>query len=146
MQVNRTGYLLFAVFGGGGLIFIALGLLLPLDAAGLTFLGIGGIWVLVTLGLIGYAIHGSFKARHDQWLYKNGVKGKGTLLAATQGVIVNEQPHMTLTLDLDVPGQEPRQVDRSMIVSRFAAQRFHKGLVLPVYVNPQDPDDILVVW
>jgi hypothetical protein len=145
MQVNRTGYLLFAVFGGGGLVMIGLGLLLP-DFAGFTFLLIGGIWFLVTLILIGYAIRSAFKARHDQWLFKNGVRGKGTLVAAWSGVIVNEQPHMTLELDVDIPGQTPRRVKRSMIVSRFAAQRFHKGMVLPVYVHPQDPEDILVVW
>jgi len=33
-----------------------------------------------------------------------------------------------------------------LVISRFAAVRMEPGLVLPVYVNPRDPDDILVVW
>ena len=53
---------------------------------------------------------------------------------------------MTLVLDLEVPGQPPRRVSRRLIVSNFAAHLMQPGLVLPVYVNPQDPDDILVVW
>ena len=45
-----------------------------------------------------------------------------------------------------MPGQAPRRVKRRLIISDFAAHLMQPGLVLPVYVNPQDPDDILVVW
>lgn len=53
---------------------------------------------------------------------------------------------MTLELDVDLPGAAPRRVRRRLIISAFAAQLMQPGLVLPVYVNPRDPDDILVVW
>jgi len=57
-------------------------------------------------------------------------------LAETQG----------LELEVDVPGHAPRRVRRRLIISDFAAHLMRPGLVLPVYVNPRDPDDILVVW
>ena len=38
------------------------------------------------------------------------------------------------------------RVRRRLIISDFAAHLMRPGLVLPVYVNPRDPDDILVVW
>jgi hypothetical protein len=145
MQVNRTGYLLFALFGLGGLAFIVLGIALP-SVAGGTFLLIGIIWVLVTAGLIVYAIRQRQKGEHDEWLWKTGVRGKGTLVGANSGALINEQPLMTLELDLDVPGQQPRRVKRKVIISNFAAHIMEPGLVLPVYVNPQDPEDILIVW
>ena len=28
----------------------------------------------------------------------------------------------------------------------FSARRMEEGLVLPVYVNPQDADDFVLVW
>jgi hypothetical protein len=144
MQVNRTGYILFAIFGLGGLLFIGLGIALP--TVGFTFLLIGIIWVAVTAGLIVYAIQQRGKGKHDEWLWKTGIRGKGTLVSASSGAIVNEQPVMTLELDLDLPGQERRRVKRKLIISNFAAHIMQPGLVLPVYVNPQDPEDILIVW
>jgi hypothetical protein len=145
MQVNRTGYLLFALFGGGGLLFMVLGIVIG-GAVAPTFILLGGIWVLVTLGLIVYAITQARKGRHDQWLWKNGLRGRGTLVSARSGARINEQPLMTLELELEVPGQAPRRVSRRLIISDFAAHLMQPGLVLPVYVNPQNPDDVLVVW
>ena len=53
---------------------------------------------------------------------------------------------MKLTLDLDVPGVGRREVKRRELMSVFAANRIAPGLVLPVYVNPEDPDDFVLVW
>jgi hypothetical protein len=60
--------------------------------------------------------------------------------------IPESQPLMTLEVDVDVLGHAPRRVRRRLIISDFAAHLMQPGLVLPVYVNPRDPDDILVVW
>jgi hypothetical protein len=144
VQVNRTGYFLFALFGIGGIVFIVLGIAFPV--VGATFLLIGVIWVLVTAGLIVYAIRQRRRGEHEQWLAKTGLRGKGTLVSASSGALINEQPLMTLELDVDVPGQAPRRVKRKLIISDFAAHLMQPGLVLPVYVNPKDPDDLLIVW
>jgi hypothetical protein len=144
VQVNRTGYFLFALFGIGGIVFIVLGIAFPV--VGATFLLIGVIWVLVTAGLIVYAIRQRRRGEHDHWLAKTGLRGKGTLVSASSGALINEQPLMTLELDVDVPGQAPRRVKRKLIISDFAAHLMQPGLVLPVYVNPKDPDDLLIVW
>lgn len=148
MQVNRTGYLLFALFGLGGVAFLALGLVVgsTFTAGGATFLMIGGIWVAVTIGLMLYAVHQRLRGNRDQELFKTGLRGRGTIVNATVGMLVNEQPRMTLTLDVEIPGHEPRRVTRKLIVSSFAAGRMQPGLVLPVYTDPADPEDLLVVW
>ena len=145
MQVNRTGYFLFALFGLGGLAFMIAGILIGGGVAP-TFILIGGIWVLVTLGLIVYAIRQNKQGQHDQWLWKSGIKGRGTLVSAGGSVVINEQPLLKMVLDLKVPGMEPRRVERKVIVSNFAAPLMDPGLVLPVYVNPSDPEDILIAW
>ncbi len=145
MQINRTGYFLLALFGIGGLIFLISGILIGGTLAG-TFVPLGGIWVLVVVGLIVYAIRQARQGRHEQWLWKTGIKGRGTLVSAHSGALINDQPLMTLELDLDVPGQGPRRVKRKLVISNFAAGVMQPGLVLPVYVNPQDPEDILIAW
>jgi len=144
MQLNRTGILLFCLFGLGGAVFIVLGLLIPAVAA--TFLLIGAIWLLTVAGLMVYAVRQRRQGKHDEWLWKTGIKGKGTLVSARSGAVINDQPVMTLELDVDVPGQERRRVRRKLLISNFAVHVMQPGLLLPVYVNPQNPDDILVVW
>jgi hypothetical protein len=141
MQINRTGYFLLGFFLIGGLIFTALEFtVFPFP------IFLGPIWVLVSVGLGIYAIQQSRKGRHEQWLFKTGLRGKGTLVGARSGALINEQPLMTLELDVEVPGQEARRVTRKLIISNFAAHLMQPGLVLPVYVNPRDPEDILIVW
>jgi hypothetical protein len=141
MQINRTGYFLLVFFFVGGLAFTVLEFtVFPFPIL------LGPIWVVVSVGLGIYAIRQARKGRHEQWLWKTGLKGKGTLVSARSGALINDQPLMTLELDLEVPGQAPRRVKRKLIISAFAAPLMQPGVVLPVCVNPQDPDDILVVW
>ena len=136
MQINRTGYGLLALFGLGGITFI---LLLPWNP-------IGYIWVVTTIGLIAYAIVQSRKAKRDMKLFKTGIRGRATVVEARSGALINDQPMMHLKLDLDVPGQGQRSVDRKELMSSFVAYRIKPGLVLPVVVDPQDPDEFVLVW
>ena len=141
MQINRTGYFLLALFGLGGVGFTILEFtVLPFPIL------LGPIWMIVAAGLGVYAIQQARKGRHDRNLFETGIKGRGTLVSASSGMVINEQPVMTLELDLEVAGQAPRRVKRRLIVSNFAAGLMRPGTVLPVYVNPQDPEDVLVVW
>ena len=141
MQINRTGYFLLAFFFIGGLIFTVLEFtVFPFP------IFLGPIWVIVSVGLGIYAIRQARRGRHEQWLWKTGLRGRGTLVSARSGALINEQPLMTMELDLEVPGQSPRRVSRRLIVSDFAAPLMQPGVVLPVYVNPGDPEDILIVW
>jgi hypothetical protein len=141
MQINRTGYYLLGFFFLGGVVFTVLEFtVFPFPIL------IGPIWVVVSVGLGIYAIQQSRKGRHEQWLFRSGLRGKGTLVSASSGALINEQPLMTLELDVEVPGQGSRRVRRKLIISNFAAHLMQPGLVLPVYVNPRDPEDILIVW
>jgi hypothetical protein len=141
MQINRTGYFLLGFFFIGGLVFTVLEFtVFPFP------IFLGPIWMVVSIGLGVYAIRQARRGRHEQWLWKTGMRGRGTLVSARAGALINEQPLMTLELDLELPGQPPRRVSCRLIVSSFAAPLMRPGLVLPVYVNPADLEDILVVW
>jgi hypothetical protein len=147
MQLNRVGIGLIAFFGLAGAAFAIVPILagVPGEVAGI-LASIGVIWVLVAGGLLWYAKRQERKAAHQDWVFRQGLRGTATVLAASSHAEVNEMPLMSLRLDLDVPGIGTREVKRREIMPVFAATRMEPGLVLPVYVNPEDADDFVLVW
>lgn len=147
MQLNKVGIGLIAFFGLAGLAIAALPLVISMPAeAALTLVLLGGIWAIVAFGLVLYARHQQRKAAHHDWIFQQGLRGTATVLYAGSNATVNEMPLMSLRLDLEVPGHETREVKRREIMPVFAARRMEPGLTLPVHVNPNDPDDFVLVW
>jgi hypothetical protein len=147
MQLNKVGISLIAFFGLAGAAFAIVPILVgaPGEIAGI-FASIGVIWVLVAAGLYWYARRQQRKAAHNDWIFRQGLRGTATVLSAGSSATVNEMPLMSLRLDLEVPGHGSREVKRREIMPVFAASRMEPGLVLPVYVNPQDPGEFVLVW
>lgn len=147
MQLNKVGISLIAFFGLAGAAFAIVPILIgvPGEVAGI-LASIGVIWVLVALGLLWYARRQEKKAARNDWIFRQGLRGTATVLAADSSATVNEMPLMSLRLELEVPGQGRREVKRREIMPVFAANRMETGLVLPVYSNPQDPDEFVLVW
>jgi hypothetical protein len=150
MRLNRLGVKIIAVFALAGLAMIGLGALALQDS----FLGtpaavvlglMGFAYVLTALIAIGIAIRARTKIDNNRWLARNGLRGRATVVEASSEMSVNEQPLFRLVLDLDFPGRPRRRVTRSIIVGSFAARRMKAGLV-PAYANPQDAEDLLIVW
>jgi hypothetical protein len=143
MQINRTGIFLLLFFGLFGLAMVVA----PIPGeAGWILKSIGLIWLAVTLGLLVFARRQKRKAAHQDWVFRNGISGSATVLDASSHTTVNEMPLMSLRLDLDVPGVGRREAKRRELMSVFAANRVGPGLVLPVRVNPEDPDDYILIW
>jgi hypothetical protein len=147
MQLNKTGIGLIAFFGLAGAAFAIIPILagVPGEVAGI-LASIGVIWVLVAAGLLWYAKRQQRKAAHQDWVFQQGLRGTATVLSAGSHAEVNEMPLMSLRLELDLPGFGKREVKRREIMPVFAASRMEPGLVLPVYVNPKDADDFVLVW
>jgi len=147
MQLNRVGIGLIAFFGLAGAAFAVAPILIgvPGEVAGILAM-VGVIWVLVAAGLAWYARRQKRKAAHQDWIFQQGIRGTATVLYAGSHSTVNEMPLMSLRLDLEVPGAGTREVERREIMPVFAASRMEPGLTLPAYVNPEDPDDFILVW
>jgi len=147
MQLNKVGIGLIAFFGLAGATFAIVPILVgaPGEVAGI-LASIGVIWVLVAAGLYWYARRQEKKAAHDDWIFRQGLRGTATVLSAGSSATVNEMPLMSLRLDLDVPGHGRQEVKRREIMPVFAATRMEPGLVLPVYANPKDPSEFVLVW
>jgi len=148
MQINRTGYFLVALFG-------LLGLALCIGPAlfganletSLIVASTGAIFILVAAGLAWYARHAKAKAAHQDWIFRNGIKGSATVVeVGNSHTTVNEMPLMKLTLALDIPGLDRREVSRREVMPVFTANRMEAGLTLPAYANPEDPAEFILVW
>jgi hypothetical protein len=148
MQINRTGIWLIGLFGLLGLAMCVGPPLLGADAeTSLIVASTGGIFVLVAAGLALYARHARAKAAHQDWVFRNGIKGSATILeVGNSHTTVNEMPLMKLRLALDVPGVGSSEVTRREVMPVFTANRMDAGLVLPAYANPEDPADFVLVW
>jgi hypothetical protein len=147
MQLNKVGIGLIAFFGLAGAAFAIVPILagVPMEVAGI-LASVGVIWVLVAGGLLWYAKRQERKAAHQDWVFRQGLRGTATVLGASSHAEVNEMPLMSLRLELDLPGFGKREAKRREIMPVFAASRMEQGLVLPVYVNPEDADDFVLVW
>jgi len=147
MQVNRTGIGLIAFFGLAGLAMVVVPLALGgiSEVAGI-LASIGVIWVIVALGLIAWGRRQKRKGEHQDWVFRNGIRGTATILDASSHAELNEMPVMRLKLELDFPGQDRRGATSRETMPVFVANRMEAGLVLPAYVNPHDPGDFVLVW
>ncbi len=152
MLLNRLGVKLIAIFLIGGLALVALGVFvfreggLASKLTGVMVIGMGSAWALGGLVAVVIAVRAKLKSRHNRWLARNGIRGRGTVVAASSSLAINEAPLIELVFDLEVPGTAPRRVERKVLMAPFAVHRLERGLVLPVYVNPGDPEDLLVAW
>jgi hypothetical protein len=144
MRLNRLGARIIAVFAIVGLVMVGLGIA---GAPGAIVWWIMGVaYVAAALVAIWIAIRSRVRARHRRWLAANGLRGRVTIVEASSEMSINEQPVFDLVVDVEIPGQERRRVERRLIVGSFAARRIRPGMVLPAYIDPRDPDDLLIVW
>jgi hypothetical protein len=147
MQINRTGIFLIGFFGIAGLALCIVPVALGASAeVALIIASTGFIWFLVAMGLVWYGLRSGKKAVHNEWIFKNGIKGTATVLDAGSNATVNEMPLMKLKLKLDIPGVGVREVKRREVMPVFTANQMESGLVLPAYANPENPEEFILVW
>ena len=78
--------------------------------------------------------------------FRTGLRGTATIVSGHSGAEINSQPLVTLAVDLDFPGRPRRRYSKRMVISDFAVHHMHPGMVLPAYVDPAEPDEVLIVW
>ncbi|MGD8717346.1 MAG: hypothetical protein PVH29_00860 [Candidatus Zixiibacteriota bacterium] len=59
---------------------------------------------------------------------------------------VNDQPYLGLTLEVDDGYQAPYLVQVDTIIPRSLIPQFQPGAVIPVKVDPKDPQEVRIDW
>ena len=144
MRLTRHGAAIISVFLSGGLVMLAWGIGLARGEsafAGVVLVVMGAMWLLGALIAIGVAVGAELRGRRREGLARTGIKGRATIVE----IIGPALPPLEAVLELDIPGSGTRRVKRSLMMEPYIARNMKPGMVLPVYVNPDDPDDLLFV-
>jgi hypothetical protein len=63
------------------------------------------------------------------------------------GVItVNDQPYLNLVLEVNDGARTPYEVSFDTIIPRYAVPQFQPGALIPIKIDPNDPEQIAIVW
>lgn len=76
-------------------------------------------------------------------------KGKVLRLAENSGggvVTVNDQPYLNLTLEVDDGFRAPYDVSFDAVIPRSILPQFRPGAVIPVKVDADDPQKVVIDW
>jgi len=84
-------------------------------------------------------------------LRASGVPGKAKVLSlgGPEGggtVTINDQPLLTLTLEVEGPFSEPYAVAFETVVPRYAVPRVQPGETIPVKIDPNNRQRVAVDW
>ena len=78
-------------------------------------------------------------------LLQVGRRGLATVVAVRQtGVNIDDNPQAELRLQVSVDGVDPYEVTHRQVISRVAIDSFWPGAKVPIRVDPQDPQNVLV--
>ena len=136
-RVNPVGWFLVVLFLGGG---IAFWITIP-------EIGIGQIWVGVSLLLVViYTVVGR-RAKAAQRLRQEGIPGRATILEMTQtGTYVNEQPLVKFRLRVEGTGVQAYEVEKRVVVPLIALGTLTSGRPLTVYIDREDHSKFTIDW
>jgi hypothetical protein len=105
-----------------------------------------GTWLLA-VALFGgtmwqFNSHNMAQAR----LKREGIPGTARVIAVEgTDVLINRRPQVRMRLVLELPGRAPAEITRVEVLP-FAGYGIAPGRVLHVYVDPADPENMLIDW
>ena len=74
-----------------------------------------------------------------------GLVGQGTIKAIHDtGMFVNNQPQFDIELDVTVPDRDPYTATIRQVVAMSVLPQFQPGAVMPVRVDPDDKDVLMI--
>jgi hypothetical protein len=103
--------------------------------------GVGGLACLI-IGIL--LMKGSARTKR---LMTSGVPGQAQIVGLAQtSMYVNNQPVVEMQLQVTTAMRPPYVVTRRETVPLIMVGRLTSGQPLPVMVNPNRPDDLIILW
>lgn len=74
-----------------------------------------------------------------------GLSGQATIVSLSEGgPYVNQRPTITIELDVELPQREPYRAQARQPVGRLVIGRLQPGATIPVRVDPEDLQKVVV--
>jgi hypothetical protein len=137
---------------------LAVLLCLLLVGSGIAVMAIGGSETTMVVG-IGLLVAGCLapivvlvrggarEAAREQRFRATGIAGSARILTVKEtGLTVNDAPQVDMTLEVQVQGGHPYQVQHRTMVPRLMIGRLTDGRPLKVLIDPVDPKQVSVDW
>lgn len=97
-----------------------------------------GVIVAASIGIPIYFMRNNQK--RAEALMQNGTQGEATILSLQDtGMLINNQPRVTMMLEVRVAMRPPYQVTKTMTVPLIRLSQVQTGSVVPVMVDLSDP-------
>ncbi|MEZ4221117.1 MAG: hypothetical protein R3B13_09315 [Polyangiaceae bacterium] len=115
---------------------------------GLMVVVIGGslLFTFVIIGISAYIFYRVFKKMGDaSRLRQIGIPASAQILSLSDtGVTINDNPQVALALAIQSPHHGAYQVQTTSIISRLAIPRVQPGMTVPVKIDPQNPNNVVL--
>ena len=86
-----------------------------------------------------------YKKKTKTPITKNSIRGKAEILDMKQtGLYLNNIPQIKFLLKITIPNKSPYQIKYKAFVGYLKLNSLHAGAVVPVLVNPKNPENILL--
>ena len=138
------------IFGFLILGFIIAGFLVPSNAQtddghplNIFFFVMAGMFLLSTGGVVLWA---TLSNRRRAMIEQTWLDAEAKILEASEtGTYINNQPKIRFILHVHSPMHPPCQVEHKQVIPLTAISQYQVGSTITVKVNPEDPQDILLV-
>ena len=97
--------------------------------------------LIITVASIGIPIYFMRQnSKRAEQLMARGTQGEATILSLEDtGMLINNQPRVTLMLEIRMPYGSPYQVRKTMTIPMIRVSQVQVGAVIPVMVDMSDP-------
>jgi len=146
MRIRPIGIVVLAVM----LVIGGIAFALSVASANLAGILIGGLFVAIPLLLFWYAIYEARRARREERLFREGIRGTVRIKEAKfAGFGIGDQYRVRLSAELELPDRPALPSVRRTWMPRFALTHINelkRDLVLPAFADRDDPSRFVIQW
>ena len=104
-----------------------------------------GLGLVIAISAATVAVRRSNARRtEDARILDQGARSPARVVSATSNGSLNNNPYVEFVLEVQPEGGEPYRVERRTLVSQMAVPRIQPGTVIDVYVDPGDPQSVVI--
>jgi hypothetical protein len=104
------------------------------------YLIVGSTLVIILGTFLIIYLMGRSRRKKSENLMATGVQGVATVLALQDtGMLVNNNPRVTLSMEITLPNKPPYQATKTMVIPMIRMSQVQVGSTVQVVVDPSQP-------